>query len=120
MIDTAKVTKAVVKRLGCTEEEIYDNIPIIKAACEEMYKRLVDTSFESDGRVLEAAVGLSIYRLVLNQLIGGQSPQSYKIGDISVTQSPSLALERAALLRDEMMLAAAELFTDNDFLFMKV
>ena len=120
MVDTAKVTKAVCKQLKCTEEEIFDFVPVIKAACREVFGRLADKNTASDQRVINACIGLSFYRIVLLKLVSGEDAQSFKVGDISITQSPSLALERAAAMRDELMLGAAGLLKDDNFLFMKV
>ncbi len=120
MIDASRVTKAVSRLLGCTEEELFSYAPVIKAVCKEVFSKLAKPEYGSDSRVQNACTGLSVYRIVLARLLSGEENESFKVGDISVTQSPSLALERASVMRDELMLGAAELLKDDNFLFMKV
>ena len=63
---------------------------------------------------------LSYYRIMLNAVLSGEYASSFKAGDITVTQTPALALENAARLRDEALISAAPLLRDTDFMFKQV
>ncbi len=120
MIDVVKVAKAVRKIMKLTEEETFDVMPTVSVACAQLSDRLEKPEKASDPRVVNAAVYLSYYRLLLRNAAQDDTPTSFKAGDVTVSQSPALALSQAAALRDEAIIAAAPLLRDMDFVFRQV
>ncbi len=120
MIDAIKVAKAVKRLANASDSQANEFIPIVKGACTELSGRLKKEEYADDFRAVNAAVYLSYYRLILRQVLAGDSPDSFKIGDITVTQSPSLILEKAAKLRDDAICQASCLLEDIDFMFRQV
>jgi hypothetical protein len=120
MTQVIQVVGAVRQLLGSSENECFDIVPYVKAACGEIHARLKDESFENDARVINACVYLSYYRITLNSVLSGECAQSFKAGDITVSQTPALSVENAARLRDEALISAAPLLTDTDFMFRQV
>ena len=120
MTQVIQVVKAVKQLLGSAENECFDIVPYVRAACSEIYSRLKDKKDANDERVINACVYLSYYRIMLNSVLTGEYSQSFKAGDITVTQTPALALENAVRLRDEALISAASLLIDTDFMFKQV
>jgi len=120
MIDVVKVAKAVRKIMNLSQDETFDVIPTVSAACAQLSDRLKKADSAKDPRVVNAAVYLSYYRLLLINAAQDDMPASFKAGDVTVSQSPALALENAAALRDEAIIAAAPLLNDMDFVFRQV
>lgn len=120
MIDVIKVTKAVKRLTNIEDAQSCELIPTVKSVCLELSDRLKKDEYAKDERALNAAVYLSYYRFVLRQIVVGDFPQAFKAGDITVTQSPSLVLEKAAKLRDDAICQASSLLEDIDFIFRQV
>ena len=120
MIDIIRVTKAVKKLAEIDDEAVFDIVPTVKTACAEISGRLKKEEYASDERVLNAAVCLSYYRVVLSKVLSGDIQTQFKAGDITVSQSPEIIVEKAAALRDEAMCAASPLIDDVDFIFRQV
>lgn len=120
MIDVVRVAKAVRKTMRLSQDETFDVIPTVSVACAQLSDRLENPKNASDQRVIDAAVYLSCYRLLLRNAAQDDTPTSFKAGDVTVSQSPALALEKAAALRDEAIIAAAPLLKDMDFVFRQV
>lgn len=120
MTQVVQAVKAVSRLLNSSEEERFDIIPYVRAACSEIGAKLKDKKDENDQRILNACVYLSYYRILLNCVLSGDCISSFKAGDITVSQSPSLALENAVRLRDDALIMAAPLLEDTDFMFKQV
>ena len=120
MIDVIKVAKAVKRLTNITDSQANELLPTVKGACTELSCRLKKDEYSKDFRAVNAAVYLSYYRLILRRIMIGDTPDCFKLGDITVTQSPSLILEKAAKLRDEAICQASCLLEDIDFIFRQV
>lgn len=120
MIDAIDVSRRVRKFADIKDDDSFDVIPVVTAACKEINERLVDERYESDARIIDVCVQLSYYRLLLGKVLSGDITQSVKAGDINISQSPGLRLEWAARRRDEALTAAFELLRDTDFVFRQV
>ncbi len=120
MIDVIKVAKAVKRLTNMPNSRVNELIPTVKGVCAELSGRLKKEEYADDFRAINAAVYLSYYRLVLRQILTGDYPDYFKLGDITVTQSPSLILEKAAKLRDDAVCGASCLLEDIDFIFRQV
>ncbi len=120
MIDVIKVAKAVKRLMNIADDDNFSIIPTVTVACTELSDRLKSPEYADDERVVNAAVFLSYYRMVIKQLISDDAGTSFKAGDITISQSPSLATEKAAALRDDALLSAAPLLSDMEFVFEQV
>lgn len=120
MIDVIKVAKAVKRLTNITDSQANELLPTVKGVCTELSGRLKKDEYAKDLRAVNAAVYLSYYRLILRQILLGDTTDYFKLGDITVTQSPSLILEKAAKLRDEAICQASCLLEDIDFMFRQV
>lgn len=120
MIDVVKVAKAVRKIMKLSEDDTFDIMPTVSVACAQLTDRLKKAESSNDPRVINAAVYLSYYRLLLRNAAQDDTPASFKAGDVTISQSPALALKKASVLRDESIIAAAPLLEDMDFVFRQV
>lgn len=120
MIDVVKVAKAVRKIMKLSQDDTFDIMPTVSVACAQLTDRLKKAESSNDPRVINAAVYLSYYRLLLRNAVQDDTPASFKAGDVTISQSPALALEKASVLRDESIIAAAPLLEDMDFVFRQV
>ncbi len=120
MIDVVVVAKAVRKLINVSDGETFDVIPTVSVACAQLSDRLKKAEYATDKRVVDAAVYLSYYRLLLRQVLSGEAQTSFKAGDITVSQSPALMLEKAGELRDDAICAASPMLEDMDFVFRQV
>lgn len=120
MIDVIKVAEIVSGLAQIEENDGYSIMPTVSAACTEISDRLIKAEYSKDDRAVNAAVYLSFYRLLFYRILSQDAQTSFKAGDVTVSQSPSLVLEKAAVLRDEALLTAAPILNDTDFLFIKV
>lgn len=120
MIDVVNAVRAVKGLSGISDEDAFDIVPTVRTACAEIYGRLKDRENSDDLRVMNVCIYLSYYRILLHKMLTGELSERFKVGDINITQSPSLLLEKAAEMRDSALLSAAELLTDTDFIFVSV
>ena len=120
MIDIIRVTKEVKRLTGTADDDTFDIVPVVSVACEELFDRLINKKSENDERVINAAVYLSYYRLVLRQTLYENAQTKFQAGDITISQSPEILAERAAVLRDEALCSASSLIKDMDFIFRQV
>ena len=68
----------------------------------------------------DAAAGLAYYKWTLRNFAGTDGITSFKAGDVTVSRSSACTLEQAEKVRDESLLAALPLLTDDAFLFCSV
>lgn len=120
MIDIIRVLASVRQLFGYDADEAFDISPTVSLTCREISDRLLSPDSASDGRIFNACVYLSFYRILLRGVLTGEITDTVKAGDITVSQSPTLRLEWAARMRDEAMLAAYPLLDDTDFVFRQV
>ena len=120
MINAVAVLKRVRNLSDIDDSEAFDTAPVVRAACKQIYERLKDKKSADDERIIEVCVYISYYRILLKKVLLGDVADSVKAGDLTISQSPSLKLEKAASMRDEAMLAAYPLLKDVDFVFKQV
>lgn len=120
MIDVIKVAKTVKRLINVTDDQTNNLLSTVRSVCVELSNRLKKDEYADDERAINAAVYLSYYRFILKQIVTGEFPEHFKAGDITVTQSPSLMLEKAAILRDDAICQASSLLEDLDFIFRQV
>lgn len=120
MIDVIKVAKAVKRLTNVTDDQSDELFPTVRSVCSELTGRLKKDEYAADDRAVNAAVYLSYYRFILKQIVAGDFPDNFRAGDITVSQSPSLMLEKAAKLRDDAICQASALLEDLDFIFRQV
>lgn len=120
MTDVVKVTNSVRNMLSFSEEESFEIIPTVRAVCLEIYSKLKDKKDENDPRIINACVFLSNYRIILSKVISGETIDKFRAGDVTVTKSPSLMIEKAAQLRDNAICDAYPLLEDHEFVFRQV
>lgn len=120
MIDVIKVAKSVKHLMELSDGDIDGIFPTAKSACAELSNRLKKEEYAKDERAINAAIYLCYYRYILKLIVTGEFPDRFKAGDLQVTQSPALMLERAAMLRDDAICQASALLEDFDFIFRQV
>lgn len=120
MINAVAVLKRVRNLAGIDDAEAFDVSPVVRATCRQMFERLRDRNTAGDERITEACVYISYYRILLGKVLSGDISDTVKAGDLTISQSPSLRLEKAAQMRDEAILAAYPLLEDTDFVFKQV
>lgn len=106
--------------LGVDAEKAQTALPSVALACAEIGARLKNPKCGNDRRVIYAAACLANYRLTLSESAENGCVESFKAGDVTVSQSASKAISAAALLRDEAFAAAAPLLSDAEFIFRQV
>ena len=87
MIDVVKVAKAVRKIMNLSEDDTFDIMPTVSVACAQLTDRLKKAENSKDPRVINAAVFLSYYRLLLRNAAQDDTPTSFKAGDVTISLS---------------------------------
>ncbi len=109
------------RQLVTLDEEGAENaLPLCEMCLDEVLCRLKKDADPNDARVAQAAAGLACYRLALRNAVDNGGNVSFKAGDVAVTRTPAATLEFASRMRDEAIIQAADLITDNSFVFRQV
>ena len=95
-------------------------LPLCRSALQTLVSRLKDGADPADSRLIRAAAGLAYYKWTLRNFAGTDGITSFKAGDVTVSRSSACTLEQAEKVRDESLLAALPLLTDDAFLFCSV
>ncbi|MGN0635274.1 MAG: hypothetical protein ACI4I5_03540 [Acutalibacteraceae bacterium] len=95
-------------------------LPLCRSALESLTSRLKPGADPADSRLIRAAAGLAYYKWILRNFAGTDGITSFKAGDVTVSRSSACTLEQAEKVRDESLLAALPLLTDDAFLFCSV
>ena len=69
----------------------------------------------NDPLIAETAAAVAHYHFVVRTLAEPDKYESYKVGDVSITNNPTKALERERLLRDEAIARACTILEDGGF-----
>ncbi|MEG0546121.1 MAG: hypothetical protein RR552_02925 [Oscillospiraceae bacterium] len=117
MIDAIRVADMMSKLYAVKSDDLSDALSIAKSSSNEIFDKLKDVKSEKDHRIIEAAAALSFYRYTLKKIMNDDAQTSFKAGDVTSSQSPSLMLQTAAIIRDEAFIKASSLLCDIDFLF---
>lgn len=68
-----------------------------------------------DPLITQTAAAVAHYHFVLRTLAEPEKYESYRVGDVSVTNNPSKALQREREIRDEALAAAHSILADGGF-----
>ena len=83
-------------------------LPLCEAPVQTLQKRI------------KAAAAIAYYDLTVLNTSDDDSTTSFKAGDVTVSRSTSVMLERASLIKNEAILAALPLLVDEEFIFTSV
>lgn len=119
MIDTLSILTAV-REYYSPEETDGELAPLCTAAAKELSHRIKPDADLTDSRLINAAAAQVNYRLCLRKLHSAQGMTSFKAGDVTVSVSPSVLLERAEKEKSEALLLALPLLNDDEFVFRQV
>lgn len=119
MIDTLSILSTL-RDLYSPEESDAELVPLCAAAAKELSPRIRQQADLSDFRLINAAAATVNYRLCLKKLNSAQGVTSFKAGDVTVSVSPSVLLERAEKEKSEALLLALPLLNDDEFVFRQV
>ncbi len=119
MIDTLSILSTL-RDLYSPEESDAELAPLCTVAAKELSPRIRPQADLSDFRLINAAAAAVNYRLCLKKLNSAQGVTSFKAGDVTVSVSPSVLLERAEKEKSEALLLALPLLNDDEFVFRQV
>ncbi len=109
------------RQLVTLDEEGAENaLPLCGMCLEDVTCRLRSNADPDDPRISQAAAALACYRLAVRNAAENGDKVSFKAGDVTVSRTPAATVEFAAAMRDDAFLQAAELLTDNSFIFRQV
>lgn len=100
-----------------TDEEL---MPLCAAAAKEIEVRMRNNADCSDIRLINAGAAIVNYRLCMKKCGTDENVTSFKAGDVTVSMSPSAAIERAEKEKSEALMEALPLFRDEGFVFRQV
>lgn len=66
--------------------------------------------------IAETAAAVAHYHFFVHTLAEPEKYESYRVGDITITNNPSKALERERLIRDEAIARAHTILEDGGFM----
>ncbi|NLO46322.1 MAG: hypothetical protein GX107_07515 [Clostridiales bacterium] len=92
-------------------------LPLCLASIEEIRFMLKEGADEEDPRAVNAAAGLAYYKLTMRNISDDDSITSFKAGDVIISKSASLVMDKAAKIRDDAFVAAQPLMRDDSFIF---
>ena len=75
-------------------------IPCCDAGLEWVNSRLRSDAQAEDSLVIRTAAAVAHYHFFVRTLCEPEKYESYRVGDISITNNPTKALERETLLRE--------------------
>ncbi len=99
------------------EGAVSEALPLCKSAAETVMRRVKSNADPSDQRLVRAAAAIAFYDLTLLNSSDEDATSSFKAGDVTVSRSPSLLLEKASLIKNEAIINALPLLRDEAFLF---
>lgn len=109
------------RQLVTLDEEGAENaLPLCRMCLEDVMCRLKSDADKDDPRIAQVAAALACYRFTLRNCVDSDASVSFKAGDVTVTRTPAAMVEFAAAMRDEAVIQAADLMTDNSFVFRQV
>lgn len=120
MINVWSVSQMLEDTGVLSAEEAKRAMPFCVSACAQLSKRLKDVKFEDEPSVISACAGIALYSYTLLMCSSGDSFESFKAGDVTISKSPSATTENAIKFRDEALVQASEYLTDVDFVFKAV
>ncbi len=94
--------------------------PLCAAAAKELEARMRDNADCTDIRLINAGAAIVNYRLCMKKSGTDEGVTSFKAGDVTVSISPSAAIERAEKEKSEALMEALPLFRDEGFVFRQV
>ncbi|MBQ3150670.1 MAG: hypothetical protein IJB86_05435 [Clostridia bacterium] len=95
-------------------------LPLCEAAANQIMRRIKHSADPEDPRLSRAAAAVAYYDLVLLLSSDEDGTTSFKAGDVTVSRSTSVMLERASLIKNEALIEALPLFRDDSFIFAAV
>jgi hypothetical protein len=120
MINSHTVLARLRQLVTLDEEGAENALPLCRLCLEEIQSRLKETADKDDPRIAQAAAGVAYYRTVIRETADSDGTTSFKAGDVTVTRTPAAMIEYAARMRDDAIIQAADLITDNSFVFRQV
>ena len=90
-------------------------IPCCDAGLEWVNSRLKSDTQAEDSLIARTAAAIAHYHFFVRTLCEPEKYESYRVGDISITNNPSKALERETLLRDTAIAEASSILIDGGF-----
>ena len=92
-------------------------LPLCEAAVKTLQKRKKDNADSDDPRLIKAAAAIAYYDLTVLNTSDEDGTASFKAGDVTVSRSTSVMLERASLIKNEAILQALPLLRDEEAVF---
>lgn len=77
--------------------------------------RLRSDASDTDPLITRTAAAVAHYHFFVRTLCEPEKYESYKVGDITINNNPTKALERETLLRDTAIAEAAAILVDGGF-----
>ncbi len=97
-----------------TEEQL---LPCCEDGLNWVLNRLKKTADENDPLIAQTAAAISHFFFFVRKLAEPDKYESYKVGDITVKQSPQKQYEAEKELRRQAIANAASILTDEGFYF---
>ena len=120
MINSQTVLYRLRQLVTLDDEGAENALPLCEMCLEDMLCKLRKNADPNDPRIAQAAAALACYRLALRKAGDSDGNVSFKAGDVTVTRTPAAMIEYAARMRDDAIIQAADLITDNSFVFRQV
>lgn len=90
-------------------------IPCCDIGLEWVNSHLKSDASDNNPLITRTAAAIAHYHFFVRTLCEPEKYESYKVGDITINNNPSKALEREVLLRDTAIAEAASILVDGGF-----
>lgn len=90
-------------------------IPCCDIGLEWVNARLRSDAPDTDPLITRTAAAVAHYHFFVRTLCEPEKYESYRVGDITINNNPTKALERETLLRDTAIAEAAAILVDGGF-----
>ena len=119
MIDCLSVLSALKEYYSPegTDEEL---APVCTLTVNEILPRVRSKEMHSDARLVSLAAAMVNYRLCVKKMRNTNEVTSFKAGDVTVSVSPNMMIELAEKEKNDALIAALPLLTDDEFVFRQV
>lgn len=120
MIDATQVLNRLQEITTLDEDGAATCLPLCAEVTAEFSSKLRFKCDENNPLVIYAAATTVFYRYMLIRCLEDDGTTQFKAGDVTVTKSTQCLMETAEKLKQDALIASADLFCDNEFVFRQV
>lgn len=115
MITANDVLSVLCSNYDTSDHHPDELIPCCELGLSFVYERLKPGVSPFDPLITETAAAVAHYHFFLRAATETEKYENYRVGDLSITNNPSKALEREIRVRDEALARANSILQDGGF-----